>query len=357
MSNQLRNVLVRMSYYHSPVNEKRIIEEVLRDCKRERKELSKEQIEAKGYDIFENRNVRAKDIIESAISKSYIIATAFEPNNRMLLLSDIGRAYLFSLNTNNNSKEFQAFKIKVDQIMSANQELPLNTDHIAMAFWGEEDPEEFCSYYLKRSSYQNQTEKYHQYLLSSFGHQPTDKDYIFHLVPKLFVPRDKMGEDVSLKIEGVGEPKSLFISQPYPNKRYYVAGVKKKEFVTASGFYPIIADRDHFPKELDLKLIWTMENFKVEHLLHISFEFAEHPGTLFSTEQFISRSNNIKEKDVRTYAEKSEELWGERTPKFSTKNVFRELVIEESVTLTNIPIYMHSAFHADKHFQKWMHGA
>lgn len=356
MSNQLRNVLQRMSYYHSPVSEKRVIEEVLRDCKRERVGLTKEEIAERGYNIFENRNVRVRDLLEEGISKSYVIPTPFEPNNRMLILSDVGRAFLYALHTNNYSVEFQDFEAKVNAIMLSHNELPLNREHIAIAYWEGDTPEEFCAYYLKPSSYQNQTQNYHEFLLSMFGHQIEEDDVIFHFSPKLFVPVNKMGEEVSLEITGVDTPKGLHLSKPYPNKRYHVAGIKTGKIEISSGYYPIIAKRDDFPKELDIKLVWTVGTFKVIHILHITFEFGDHPGNLFSTEQFISRSHNMNEVDVRTFVEKNEDLWRNRKPAFSSKNVFRELTIEEHVVLTNFPIHMHSAFHADKNFRKWLEG-
>ncbi|WCF11696.1 hypothetical protein NDS46_30580 (plasmid) [Paenibacillus thiaminolyticus] len=324
MTNQLVVLLRELSFYSVPIEEKRLINHVLRLCKNKRNLLNAEEILANGYNIFERRNVSIQSVIEAGVEAGYVIPSKKDADENMVLISDAGQLFLFNLYTNNNSDDFRSYKEKADQMMLEQDELPLNPNHIASSFWIGKTVGDLCLSYLDPDSYSyhKESEMYHQHMMSLMGCCPKDTDFIFHFAPKLFLPRNMMHEKVTLKIDGIQAPE-LYISRPYPNKRYHTAGIKENGMKTSSGFYPIIAPKERFPECLNIKLTWTIGNFVIKHEMNIRFKFADHPGRLFSSEQYLSRSNTLAQLNLRTFLEKDTDCYFWRSaPRFSQPRMF-----------------------------------
>jgi len=194
---------------------------------------------------------------------------------------------------------------------------------------------------------------YQNELLSlSFGDSWKEK-YIFNLVPKLFLPVKLMNESVSLHIEGIDIKEKIQIAKPFPNKRYFVAGCKVNN-LQFSGFYPIIGDKDNFPKTLKLALHWYINNkLRIVHRINLIFDLTEGNGFLFSTCQEFTRSVNLNSVDLATYMGEDEELWMFHNVNFGYSRGGKQYIYEEA-TLQNYPFEIHHGhYFADKYFLKW----
>ncbi|MFF2531629.1 hypothetical protein ACFVS2_22245 [Brevibacillus sp. NPDC058079] len=353
MNKSLANLLIRSSYYGSPIEEKRLLKDVLENSKRERKNLTKEEIEKRGLQVYEKKNNRVSDLLEEAINEGLIkrYTTNDEPK---VFITKEGLDYLFNFYTNHQSYDFELYEKNLNDVMREKQGLELKRLQTAALYWRGYSVEDAAHIYLKHNCYREEIQAYHHYLLQEFGVNFEEDMYIFHMIPKLFVPIDWVNEKVSLTIEGIETPSNLILTKPYPNKRYTVAGLKIGKVKTAAGFYPIIANKDTFPKELDVTLHWTVGNtMKVIHKIHIDFEMSDHGGNLFSSEQHLSRSSKLNELHLTTYVQPDRSFWRERQHNLSLANGFEELLIEERVALTHFPIELHAAFHGDCYFQKW----
>ncbi|WPS85521.1 hypothetical protein SMD22_00235 (plasmid) [Brevibacillus halotolerans] len=336
-----------------PIEEERIIKEVLEDCKRERKDLTKKEIIDRGLNIYEKQGVRVSQLLEEAINRDLIKAYIYDVTRRRVVITQNGIDFLFNFYTDNQSSEFLAYEQNFNQIFREKEELELDRFQIAVLYWRGHSVEESANMYLKHSCYRQEIQAYHRHLLQHFGTECIEGKYIFHFMPKLFLPIDWMDEEISLSIEGVETPSHIILTKPYTNKRYIVAGVKIGKEKTSAGFYPIIADRDTFPKHFDFTLRWSVGGaIEIIHKLHIDFEKSDHGGNLYSSEQHLSRSSKLDELHLTTFVER--EFWRDRQTKFYLSNIFDELVIEEDVTLTNFPMKLHSAFNGDRNFQKWL---
>lgn len=353
MKMQILRLVQQLSYYSSPIQEDRIVEAVLRDTKRGREGLSKEEIVEKGLNIYEKRAFGIFDLIKEAIDLGYATSSVHHKTGKMLQITNAGYDFLMSVYTNNYSPEYMEFSRELNRIFKEHGEPPLEEKHEAAMFWEGKTPEEASNWYFKPSGYHDEIEAYHRFLLNTMNKSVGENDFVFHFMPKLFLPREWMTEDISLKIEGIEVPDDVFLATPYPNKRYIVAGVKNGNVKTTVGFYPIIAPREQFPKEIVITLHWTIEGrVNISHKINVQFEFADHPGNFFSSEQNLSRSNRIPVLNLTTYVEQSLDFWKNRNKTFSSPKQ-KEYVIEEHVTLTNFPRALHSSFYADRNFSKW----
>lgn len=354
MKMQILRLLQKLSYYSSPIGEERIIEEVLRDAKTGREGLSKNEIAEKGLNIYEKRGVSIADLISEALNLGYARSSTHHKNGQMLEITQAGYDFLMSLYTNNYSPEYFEFSRELNQILKESGSIPLEERHEAALFCSGASPQEASERYLEPSGYSEEIEAYHNFLLNTMNKSVGENDVVFHFIPKLFLPKEWMTENITFDIDGVEIPDDgLFLTLPYRNKRYVVPGVKHGDVRSTAGFYPIIAPRENFPKETVIILHWEIEGrVKVSHKIHIKFEFADHPGNFFSSEQNLSRSNRIPVLNLTTYVEQSPEFWKDRLKAFSSPNP-KEYLIEERVTLTNFPCSLHSAFHSDRHFAKW----
>ncbi|MGG0878075.1 hypothetical protein [Bacillus inaquosorum] len=356
MDKALANLLRRFQLKMPPITEKRILKEVLDDCKEERKKLSKEEIKEKGLNIYEKQGIRVSELLNEAIKRGLVDAIYDDCGERKVSISQEGIEFLTRFYTNDFSDQYLQFEKEINQTMREHNDLELNQLHIASLFWDGFNAKDVFENYQK-SEIQKEMEAYHHHLLQLNGVSDLGEKYIFHFMPKLFLPMEWFNtnaKDIVLQIKGIEAPSEMILTKPYPNTRYVVAGMKFGREKISSGFYPIIDDKEDFPEKLDITLQWSIGDYmKIIHELRINFAFADHAGSFFSSEQYLSRNSNLNEFDLITYVEKDAELWRDRNYLYHSKP--GEVVIEENVTLSHFPIKLHfPSFDPDPHFRKWI---
>lgn len=272
-----------------------------------------------------------------------------------VFISREGTDFLTRFYTNDFSCEYMQFEKEINQLMREHEELELVQLQLASLFWHGQTVKSVYDSYTD-STVQKESAAYHNYLLEMNGVKDKKDQYIFHFMPKLFLPIEWISTEVKnivLQIEGIKTPSEMILTKPYPNTRYVVAGRKFGREKTSAGFYPIIAAKEDFPEELDITLRWSIGEYThIVHKLRINFAFDDHAGSFFSTEQRLSRQSKLDEFSITTFFEDDIELYGDRDYSYQIKEP-DEIVIEENVKLTHFPIKLHSAFHADSHFNKW----
>ncbi|MBP1308826.1 hypothetical protein JOD82_001846 [Paenibacillus sp. 1182] len=353
------NVLRRLNRYASPIKEKRIQEEVLRDCREKRVGLTREEIIGQGLNIYEKRGVKISTVIDEAIHEDLVRVYSFRENSREIMITPKGIESMMKTYTSDFWSDFLSFENELRNKTEELSELPLKRMLVASLYWQGKTVEYICQHYFKMNHYHKSILGYHEYLLHHFGYESIKDKQIFHFQPKLFLPKRWMNERVTLEMEGIDTPEQMILMKPYPNKRYVVAGCKFGKEKTSAGFYPIISDRDSFPEKLDVTLRWTVgDKMTVVHHLLIEFKTLGHDGNLFSSEQRISRNSNVDSFNLTTFTEQDEQLCRGRKQRYFTlftlENRNREYIIQEKVTLTNFPMHLHATFHADRHFQQWL---
>lgn len=356
MDKALANLLRQLGLYEgTPIMEERILKEVLINCKRERKNLSKDEIKEKGLNIYEKQGIRVSELLNEAINRGLADSLYNNYGERKVFISREGTDFLTRFYTNDFSCEYMQFEKEINQLMREHEELELVQLQLASLFWDGQTVKSVYDSYTD-STVQKESAAYHNYLLEMNGVKDKKDQYIFHFMPKLFLPIEWISTEVKnivLQIEGIKTPSEMILTKPYPNTRYVVAGRKFGREKTSAGFYPIIAAKEDFPEELDITLRWSIGEYThIVHKLRINFAFDDHAGSFFSTEQRLSRQSKLDEFSITTFFEDDIELYGDRDYSYQIKEP-DEIVIEENVKLTHFPIKLHSAFHADSHFNKW----
>jgi hypothetical protein len=355
MNKAMFKLLRRMSNCGRPIEESRIKEEVLRNCKRERQGLCTEEIVEKGLNIYEKQGIKVTSLINHAINQGFISIHSDNGNSRNCMITSEGIEFLMNAYTNNFSNDFRRFENKLEEKIKDLGELPLSPMYVASLYWNGKSFKYISEDYFQMSNYNKTILDYHNYLLQLSGVESLEGKKLFHFHPKLFLPLEWMDEEISLEIEGINTPENMILLKPYPNKRYVVAGLKNGREKTSAGFYPIITDPQSFPKTVDINLTWSVGGkLKVIHHLYIDFETKDYKGDFYSSQQHVSRDSNLDSFNLTTFIEDDDEFWRGRNPAFFFSNMYGELVIEENVTLTNFPMHLHSSFHGDRHFQKWL---
>ncbi|WFP05436.1 DUF6012 family protein [Bacillus velezensis] len=349
-------LLRELNYYDgTPIMEERILKEVLLTCKRERKNLSKDEIKEKGLNIYEKQGIRVSELLNEAINRGLAGTLYNSYGERKVFISREGIDFLIRHYTNNFSCEYMQFEKEINQMMREHGELELGQSQSASLFWHGETVKSVYDFYTE-STIQKESAAYHNYLLEMNGVKDKIDRYIFHFMPKIFLPIELVStevENIGLQIEGIKTPSEMILTKPYPNTRYVVAGRKFGREKTSAGFYPIIAAKEDFPEELDITLRWSIGEYThITHKLRINFAFEDHAGSFFSSEQHLSRQSKLDEFSITTFFEDEIELYRDRDYSYQIKET-DEIVIEENVKLTHFPIKMHFAFHADPHFSKW----
>ncbi|MEU2482933.1 hypothetical protein ACQKMW_28415 [Pseudomonas sivasensis] len=342
-------VLAYLGHYDL-ISREEVHDKILDNAKSGRKGLTKEEITDKGLNIYPKSGIKIDVLIEELIEEEYIEVQ--HKDETKIRISSKGIKYLMELYTDNYCDSFLSFKDKIDDLTQSRNETDFNPIHVAGMFYQKRNLNQIEDLYFTEKSIQEVTEAYHNYMLDKYGLIPNNNDFLFHLSPKLFLPAEDMWEEVELIIKGIDLPEQpIFLDRPYPNKRYIVAGTKigKEKFTT--GFYPIIASEDEFPKEKSICYHWKLGNGKeIIHDIDILFEVDR--GNLFSTEQTLSRSNDLSTIRVYTSVEESDLINKNRTINYMdiNKNI---LHMKETVVLTSFPTKLHSTFFADKYYKRW----
>lgn len=319
---------------------------VIRFCKDQRKQkgLTLKEAAELGLNIYEKKEPSIDSIVTYLINEGFV---QLEENK--IDMTEQGEDLLLRTYTDNYSKEFLSYKNQLAKILKKRNEPDFEDHLIARHYWNNLTIDEIKDIYFdydSKNSLGYKSKKIHQELLELQELKITADSFIFHVMPTIFLPFEDLGEKVNLKIEGIEEIPALYIGKPYPNKRYSIAGIKARGENKYSGFYALVASKDSFPVEQNIRMHWFIGNYKeVIHDLKVTFKFER--GNLFSTKQFIDRSCNIKKKIICAYASL------EDFDEFSDLSLGKEVTIdldnqkeifhiEQKVELTSFPMHMHS---------------
>ena len=345
-------VLEYVNHFDLFISLARVKKYVLDNAKLKRKELTKKEIIEKGLNIYPKSEIKIDDLIENLIGDDYIEVK--QTNEIEIRLSPMGSLYLMELYTDGFSDTFLSYKNEVNNLTLERNETDFNPVHIGAMFYYKTSLKEIEKTYFTDKSLQEQVQKYHNYMIDKYELKPNGNDYIFHLMPKLFLPIEDMEEDVELFIKGIDLPEQpIILDRPYPNQRYVVGGIKLGKERITTGFYPIIASKNEFPHKKNICYHWKLGNGKeIIHDIHIQFEFDR--GQLFSTEQSLNRSNDISNYCLATFIEDAPPYnSNNRTIEYLDKNN-KILHLNEKVVLTSFPAKLHNSFHPDKYYEKWV---
>ncbi|MGG3662983.1 hypothetical protein [Bacillus gobiensis] len=345
-------ILQELSYFSNPLMEANIKRKILLHYKEKRKGLTKEEIIEKGLDIYEKKGTTFDSLLSGLIQQEYVnIESVSKKQERKVCLTAKGLEYLISLYTNNHCGEFLSYEQSVNDLTENRNETNFNPLHIAGMYYSKRSLTEIEKLYFTEKSLQDEVQDYHEYLLSLHGLNPDKDDFLFHALPKLFLPQEDMLEDVEFSAEGIEFPNPIILDRPYPNKRYVVAGIIKGREKVTTGFYLNLGNKEGFPKEKEIRYHWKLGNGKeIIHDIHIAFQIDR--GSLFSTEQSLNRSNDIPCIRLATFVEDAPIIWENRTIEYINKER-KFLYMREKVTLTSFPARLHSCFGADASYDKW----
>ncbi|OME78677.1 hypothetical protein BK120_23345 [Paenibacillus sp. FSL A5-0031] len=217
----------------------KLSEMLLRWAKDERKGKKKAEIQERGLRIYTDEDCEA--LIEEALNLQLIVVTDITEHGRKLQLTHEGRLTLDIHLTDNFSAAYKKYEEEFNSIFVLARQLPLPKISIMKFFHSRQDIHTITEHFTKCTTSKKVVVAYHEHLLEETTgveiNSLSDEHYVFHLAPRLFVPIDLIGKKVTLDILGLKEPVKLAVSSPYPNKRYYIAGMKKGRMNTASGFY------------------------------------------------------------------------------------------------------------------------
>lgn len=359
MDNKIVNVLTHLTYFDRGLSRRRLEEDTIRECKTMRKKLSKEEAENRGYNIFEKKKPCIKDLVDYCYDRKFIklkCNDSVECEDFQLTVK--GEIYLQNAYTNKFCPEYKEFEIEVNRLMKEYNKPLLEEMQIMKLFRSGYTAEKAVSYYKEWNKYNLKTRQYQEYILKKSGHNLNtfDNKYIFHLYPKLFVPYELMNSKVTLKVEGVDVPENLTVLKPVPNKRYYIAGLSFGKEKSAIGFYPVVKSKEEFPKKLEIKLIWNInDTYTIEHVLKLKFRLSDEPGNLFSTYQHFSGCCRLNRFGIVTYfKDETAFSYDNRDLIYKVSNDGRYTEITERAILNNFPMEMANAFSGNKYFDKFL---
>ncbi|KZE78205.1 hypothetical protein AV654_19715 [Paenibacillus elgii] len=334
------------------MNEPQLKDVVLRSCKSIRKAKSKDEVISQGANIYRNRPVLVESLLEEAFQQNYIAVSEMTEHGRQLELTNEGLLALTIFWTDSFSDAFKNYEAELTRRLHDCGQIALPRIDI-MKMYKSNSIEEVIERYTRPMSTHRLSKGYHEHVMREYGgitDIPED-DFVFHLFPKLFVPPDLIGKKVTLKVEGLPVP-ALSISIPYPNRRYYVAGMKKERSRSAYGCYPIIGPKEHFPSKAKVSLYWIIDDcIRIDHHLEIDFQFASSAGQFFSTEQYFSRPLPYKTFSLITTIDRLQ-LGRERHADIIVRDIYNHFEISESATLSNFPMELHRG-QSGAHYSKW----
>ncbi len=311
-----------------------------------------------GLNIFKDKkNQRITDLIEEALQKSYLSIVGWKGKERIFTMTEEGVLELTIYWTDGFSEKYKKFAKEVNELFEDAKVAAPPTISIMKLYKSGCSIEKVLSDIIQKDDDKgSRSRDYHLHLLKEFAGitEISEESYIFHIAPKLYVPCELQGKKVTLDIHGIEAPNNLVISCPFPNKSYYVAGIKNGRKKSAFGFYPIIASKEAFPKEIDIHLRWRIEEeLLLDHLIHIEFDFMNHKGNLFSSDQRFSRSVKMNEFSLVSSAINSDIFSKNRNMDVEVKDIFNHFEIRENIRLSNFSMALHSLSWAGSHYAKW----
>ncbi|MEK4297364.1 DUF6012 family protein [Paenibacillus sp. FSL R5-0914] len=335
-----------------------IIQTILERAKRERKDKSNKEIYSQGLNIFKDKkNKRVSDLIEEALQKGYLTIIGWQDDQRIFTMTEEGLLELAIYWTDGFSEQYKSFALEVNRLFEKVKSPAPPIITIMKLYKNNYTLDKVYSNFIQEVDTRGHiSREYHSHLLNEFAgvSDVPDSYYMFHLAPKLYVPCELQGKKVTLEIQGIDTPENLVISSPFPNKSYYAAGLKNGRKKSSFGFYPIIASKETFPEELEILLRWRIEEeLLLDHQLNIKFDFMNHEGNLFSSDQRFSRSAKMNEFSLVSSAINSDIFSKNRKTDVVVKDIFNHFELRESISLSNFPVELHSLSWSGSHYGKW----
>ncbi|MEK5183171.1 hypothetical protein [Paenibacillus sp. FSL P4-0288] len=351
-------ILLR-AFGNTQMSEKYLTDTLLQICKRERKEYTEREAAERGFDIFDERDLKIEELFSYSLNKGYLAVVSFGFGDRTFIKTEKGDTFLQQQLTDQFSPEYLLYEDELNSMMD-NHHLPrLERIAIMKSYWNKLSVHEAGSVYVKQSVFSEDSLAYHQYILSLLGISKPAQDLVhINLVPKLLVPLEYSDATVTLQLKGIELQDQLVITQPYRNKRYFVAGLKIGRVKTASGFYPLISEsKEDLPETLSLEYHWNIkgrmkDEITIIHRLNLKFELTSPLGLFFSSVQKTSQSMRMNKFDLITYYDLSSRYWQERNVKIKT-NFLNHIEIDENAILSNFPVELSSGFLGDRYFRSW----
>ncbi len=320
-----------------------------------RKGLSNQEIKDRGFDIYKKRTNSIDQMLAAAYSMGLLKDTENIFTEKTITISEKGISFLEVEYTNNYSEEFRLFEEQLKNEMLKVHGLPLEDFLIKELFFYHNSVETIMRIYdSKSNNLVQRTKRYHDQLREFLGITLKENEYCFYFQPSLLLPTSMAGLDghtVKLSFEYEGEGlHDIQTSTPFPNKRWvYADFIPDNSKQVFGGIYPIVANKDQFPKTLVVQLIWQIRdnNDKLRLLINervkCNFTFSPYGGQLFSNVQNLSRSSPIKTVNDFTDAEKVI-LNRSPNPKINAfdKYLYLEYNNEKEISLTNFPEHLHS---------------
>lgn len=329
------------------VLQKDIRERVLKDFKRDRKGLSVEVIKSKGYNVYEKSGIAIDSVFNKALELNYVVY----PKDNLIQITQKGFDYLMSIYTDNHSESYVSYKKTFEDSLSKNDEPMFEELIIASNFWRKNPVEVVVKNYAE-NSLRDIVKAYHMWSLELQNEKVSDEDYILHVIPKLYLEPHEIDEDVSLTVHGINAPDNSYLSRPFPNQHYVVAGLKEGRKWMLAGLYPIIGKKEDFEEGKTIRYEWKIgEDKTIVHTLNISFEF--DTGRFFSTDQTLQRTNVVPSFQIVTNCKEAPLLDRNRTKEIEVKENGNVILIDESVTLTSFPMHLHSTHEDDKFYESY----
>ncbi|AMM99547.1 hypothetical protein UP12_19220 (plasmid) [Bacillus pumilus] len=330
-------------------------QQVLDSFVSKRKGLSIKEIKDRGFDIYKKRTNSIDQLLAAAYSMGLLEEIENIFPEKTITLTQKGINFLEVEYTNNYSEEFRLFEEQLKNEMLKVDGLPLDDFLVKELFFDHHSVETIMRIYDSESNeLVKRTKRYHHQLRESLGIALKENEYCFYFQPSLLLPTSMAGlhgHTVKLRLEYDGEGlHGIQTSTPFPNKRWvYADFIPDNSKQVFGGIYPIVANKNQFPKTMVVQLEWQIRdnNDKIRLLINervkCNFTFSPYGGRLFSNVQNLSRSSPIKTVNDFTDAEKVI-LNRSPNPKINAfdKYLYLEYNNEKEISLTNFPEHLHS---------------
>ncbi|MBG9730805.1 hypothetical protein ABD87_15035 [Lysinibacillus sphaericus] len=344
MMDKVAFLFLTRNWIWSRLTYKDVKKRYLEECKENRKKLGIEKAIEEGWGLYDKKSPTFDSVLQTCIDAGYVEFNWDHRFNEPIKCGNVtpqGYNYLYTVYTDNNSQEFKNYADEIKKEMNKLNFIPYDRFDLAEEYWKGTSIKNLIENYSKSYCWNNtfRDSQYHLEVLKLNGLTIDEEEYLFHLRPKLFLPRALVGESVELEIEGLSLPQNFTLTQPFPNKRYHVGGLKIGRKSTHAGFYPLHFKPNKIPESLSFELKWTIGGeYQINHLVKVKF-IDKGYGRLFTTSQLLSKGNlDIPTFDLITYCE--EEFWedcrGRDVEWMLDMNNYTKL-IEENLTLTGIP--------------------
>jgi len=120
--------LTELSYCHCRrgVEEKRLVNQIVSDCKRKRKGKNRQEIIELGLDIFDKQNVKAQSVLDELLSLNYVVRKNIN-NIPKIFITEDGRIFLERYLTRDYSEEYQKYAQALNALLKEHDKPPMRS--------------------------------------------------------------------------------------------------------------------------------------------------------------------------------------------------------------------------------------